>query len=462
MTTLPPAAIGTAYTDATAWTVLTALADLDDRMPGHEGEAAAATILEDAFDDAGLGSVSTTAFPIRGWWREGASLTVTHEKRSSTFDGSHELVELPGTPAGTVTGDIIDMGAGLPEDFDGVDLTGRLAMASSRTPDTYGRWVHRTEKYAHAVEAGAAGFLFYNHIEGALPPTGDVGRADKAGPIPAVGLSKELGVRLARHCAASADGGVDATLAVDARTEPATSVTVEATVGPDTEEEVVCTAHLDAHDIGVGANDNGFGAALTVGIGRLLAAIEPALETKVRLVVFGAEEIGLCGSHHWCHTHDLSRLKCVFNLDAIGYSRTLEVHPHGIDEVRVAFEEVGTEFDVPINIEEGVVPHSDHWPFLQRGVAASYGQSVAADSGRGWGHTHGDTLDKLDARDLRDLTVLCTAGLVKLAEADRTVERRTPESVRDELVEAGLDSGMKATNTWPWGPDRPWPWVTDS
>ncbi len=462
MTTLPSAVIGDAYADSTAWNLLAELSDLNDRMPGHEGEQLAAELIAEAFEEAGLDDVSRTEFPIPGWWREGASMTVDHGGRTSVFDGSHEIVELPGTPAGSISGEIVDMGYGLPEDFEDVDLSGCIVMASSLTPDDYGRWVHRSEKYDYAAESGADAFLFYNHIEGALPPTGGIGHTNGPGPIPAVGLSKELGVRLARHCDdAAGDDGIEAVLEVAARNEPATSVNVEATLGPDTDEEVLYTAHLDAHDVGTGANDNGFGSALVVSLARILSAVEDDLETRVRLVVFGAEEVGLYGSYYWSHTHDLDRVKCVLNVDGAGYSRDLEIHHHGFEAIGDAFEEVSDEFDVSIAVEDGLRPHSDHWPFVQRGVAGAQGRSTASGSGRGWGHTHGDTFDKLDVRDLRELSVLCAAGVVKLAEADREIETRSAEDVREETVESGYDVGMKATDTWPWGEPRPWPWADD-
>ena len=62
--------------------------------------------------------------------------------------------------------------------------------------------------------------------------------------------------------------------------------------------------------------------------------------------------------------------------------------------------------------------------------------------------------------DLRDVSVLCAAAIVKLAEADRDVEGRSPDDVKDEAIEAGYDVGMKATDTWPWAEsERPWPWA---
>ncbi|MWV63404.1 M28 family peptidase [Halorubrum sp. JWXQ-INN 858] len=461
MTSVPPAAIGEAYTDTTAWELLAELSDLGDRMAGHEGEAIAAELIADALETAGVSEVTETSFPVPGWWREGASLTIDHGGRTNVFDGSHELVELPGSPSGTVTGEIVDMGYGLPEDFEDVDLSGTIAMASSVTPDDYGRWVHRSEKYGYAAESGAEAFLFYNHLEGALPPTGGIGDTDGPGPIPAVGLSKELGARLSRHCDAIDDGGIDATLDVETRTEPATSRNVEGVIGPDTDEEVLYTAHLDAHDVGTGANDNGFGSALVVSVARILASIEDELETKVRFLVVGAEEVGLYGSYYWTHTHDLDRVKAVVNMDGAGYSRDLEVHTHGFDAIGEAFSEVSDEYGIPVAIEEGLRPHSDHWPFVQRGVPGAQGRSSSGGNDRGWGHTHGDTLDKLDPRDLRELAVLSAGGVAKLAEADRPVEGRSVEDVASEVVEERFDVGMKATGTWPFGDERSWPWADE-
>ncbi len=454
MVDLPDRVVGDAYTSSRGFELIESLVDLDHRMPGSDGERAGAGFVAERFEEAGLDDVSLTEFPIPGWERGEASVSVEGRGR---FDGSHEVVALPGTPAGTVSAELVDMGYALPEDFDDVDLDGKLVMASSLTPDDYGRWVHRGEKYAYAVEAGAVGFLFSNHIEGCLPPTGDVG--DRTGPaqIPAVGISKEAGSKLKRYCEGEA---VEATVSVDCENYAATSTNVEAVVGPDTDEEVLFTAHVDAHDVGEGANDNGAGCALVTEVGRLLKQLEDELETRVRLVTFGAEETGLYGAYYWTHTHDLDDVKCVLNVDGAGYSRELQIHTHGFEAIGEAFEEVSDDADVPIDIQSGIRPHSDHWPFVQQGAAGAQGRTIAEGSGRGWGHTHGDTLDKLDVRDLRETSVLLTAGVLKLAEADRKIDAVDDTEIREATVDQRFDVGMKATGSWPWADaDRDWPWT---
>ncbi|WP_458190588.1 M28 family peptidase [Haladaptatus sp. NG-WS-4] len=458
MTKLPDEVVGSAYRSTVGWELLAELEDLNDRMPGHEGERFGAERVAETFKTVGLENVSLNPFPIPVWWRGDASLTVTHGDQESTFDRSHELVELPGTPSGEVTGELVDMGYGLPEDFENVDLTGNIVMASSLTPDDYGRWVHRSEKYHYAAESGAAAFIFYNHIEGALPPTGNIGIVNGPGTIPAIGASKEIGTRLQRYCD---DDSVIADLSVESEVGRGTSHNVEGTIGPDTDEEVLFTAHVDGHDVGTAANDNGFGTAMVVEVGKMLAQIANELETKVRLIVFGAEETGLYGSYYWSHTHDLDDVKCIVNVDGAGYSRNLEIHSHGFETIADAFGDVSEEYKIPVHTEEGIRPNSDHWPFVQRGVAGVQGRSSSSGSGRGWGHTHGDTLDKLDVRDLRDMSILCAAGVARLARCDVEISHVDDEKIRQACLNEGFDVGMKATDSWPWGEPKDWPWADE-
>ena len=220
-------------------------------------------------------------------------------------------------------------------------------------------------------------------------------------------------------------------------------------IGPNTDAEVLLTAHVDAHDVGEGANDNGTGTVLVSEVGRLRADVEDDLETRVRLLVFGAEEVGLFGAYHWVDAREPDTVKCVVNVDGAGYSRTLDVHTRGFDAIGDAFREASDELATPINVESGIRPHSDHWPFVQEGIAGAQARSLSDASGRGRGHTHGDTLDKLDLRDFRELAVGLTAGVVKLAESDRDVAHKPVPEIRDATVERGYEEGMRNTGGWP-------------
>jgi aminopeptidase YwaD len=460
MARLPPDVVGDAYTSSVLWDRLSELVDLGNRMAGQDGEARAADLVASWFRTDGL-ETTVDEFPIPGWWRGSSSLSLS-EPVERSYEAGHDVIALPGTPAGTVSGSVVDVGHGTGEEFEATDVEGAIAMARSDAPEGHDRWVHRMEKYASAAEGGAVGFVFRNHVPGCLPPTGEVGYHERPGPIPAVGVSKELGDRLARFAdddapaddAAAADAAADsaceAELAVDCRNEPATSRNVEATVGPDTDEAVLVTAHLDAHDVAEGANDNGVGTVVVAEVGRLLARAEAELDTRVRLVPFGSEEIGLYGAYHWADSHDLDDVRAVVNVDGAGNSRRLRAGTNGFDDLAATIEDAQEDLDAPVSTDDTVSPHGDQWAFVEQGVPSAFVSTQSDESGRGWGHTHADTLDKLDVRVLRDVAIQVANVALAVAEADQSFERRDPEDVRDDLS-AGYVRELKVGGRWPDG-----------
>lgn len=434
MAQLPPHIVGDVHTDGVAWQTLTELVDVAPRMAGHDGERDAMEVIADAFRDVGLEDVDTETFEIPAWFRGSSRLSISETDRE--YGDTHELIGLPGTPAGEESADLVDVGYGTPEEFDEAAVDGNIVIASSGTPSEYDRWLHRREKYDSAVERGAAGFLFRSHIRGCLPPTGDIGDEQSEGKIPGVGVSRELGNRLVRHCESD---GVQVELTVDCRTERTDSGNVSGRLGPETDEEVLVTAHHDAHDIAEGAKDNGVGCALVVEIARLLSQVEDRLETGVRFLTFGAEEIGLRGSRHAVGEMELDEIKAVLNLDAIGDSRDIGVDTHGFPAIEEAFDTVGDEYDIPLETRQRVNTHSDHWPFAREGVPAAMAYSTGGSDERGWGHTHADTLDKLDKRDLRELVVPLAAGVLTIARGEISTEHVEPETVEQRAREEGYN-----------------------
>ncbi|MGM0591514.1 MAG: M28 family peptidase [Halobacteriota archaeon] len=444
MARLPDDVVGDAHTSTHTWDLLRELTAIGDRMGGHEGERAGASVIRDSFERFGLRGIEVDEFEIPGWWRGDSSLAI-EGRHPRTFDGNNHCIALPGSPSGVAEGDVVDVGYGVPADFDGVDLAGKIVLASSGIPDGHGRWVHRNEKYARAVAGGAVGFCFQNHEPGCLPRTGFVGfKRDATAPIPAVGLSYEAGYRLRQACE-SDDASV--TLSVECRNEQATSQNVEAVVGPDTEQEILVTAHVDCHDIAEGAGDNGCGSVIVAEIGRLLAAVEDRLETRVRIVAFGAEENGMFGSDYYAETHDPDGIKCVVNHDAIGDDPTLKVNDVTFDEPARAYEQACRDLNVPIGRASEVRPHGDHWSFVQRGIT-----SLMVRSG-GYGryphaHTATDTLDKIDGRTLRTLAVGSAGGVLTLAEADRVCTHKPPAEIRDAMY-SDYEQGLRVEDRWP-------------
>jgi Zn-dependent M28 family amino/carboxypeptidase len=430
--------IGETFTSDTGWNHLKRLVDIGSRMAGSVGERRGATATRDALAAAGARDARLDEFEIQGWTRGESAVHVDGDPVAG------DVAALPRSPSATVTGRLVDVGHGLPEEFDR-DLSGAVVMAASDVPNWYNRFLHRREKYYHAVEAGAAGFLFCNHLEGRLAPTGSVGTdEDPIGQIPAVGVSAEDGARLARRY-----DGEAVTVTVEAETAGATSQNVHADLGPDTEEAVLLTSHVDAHDIAEGALDNGAGTATVVEVARALAAREDDLETRVHVVCFGAEEVGLVGSTHEAARRDPGDVRAVLNCDGVVGARTLSVHTHGFDGLERAVDRVRERFDHPVETTPALMPHSDHWPFVARGVPGYHATSVTGEAGRGWGHTRADTIDKLASRTLREQAILLAELAVVLAADNTNIDHRLPEAIADQAADEGLAEGLRTTGDWP-------------
>ncbi|KAB1192114.1 M28 family peptidase [Haloferax sp. MBLA0076] len=430
--------IGDTFTSEVGWSHLETLVDIGNRMAGSPGEREAMEVTRDALESVGARDARIDPFEIQGWER-GDSTIMAHNT-------TQDCIALPRSPAGAASGELVDLGYGLPEDFDR-DLSGKVVVVSSTVPDHYDRFIHRREKYYYAVESGAEGFIFANHVPGQLPPTGSVGTAEAPiGDIPAVGVSKEVGARLGRRFE-----GEEVTLEVTCETPETDSGNVHAELGPETDDEVLVTSHLDAHDIAEGAMDNGAGTAMVVELARALAAREDELETRVRFVCFGAEEVGLVGSEHEAERLGAHRanVKAIVNNDGVVAGRTLRLHTHGFDELDDAAKTVADRFDHDISTIPEQLPHSDHWPFVAYGVPAYMVGSEKEGRGRGWGHTHADTIEKLESRTLREQAILLTELTVELARADREIPHADPADIAAALESEDQAEGMKVTGDWP-------------
>jgi len=138
--------IGETFTSDAGWDHLETLVDIGNRMAGQPGEREALAATRDALAAAGCRDARIKEFEVQGWVRGDAGI--------ETPNGPQDCIALPRSPAGETTGELVDVGAGLPDDFADADLDGKVVLVSTTVPDWYDRFLHRREKYYHAVEAG--------------------------------------------------------------------------------------------------------------------------------------------------------------------------------------------------------------------------------------------------------------------------------------------------------------------
>ena len=439
-------ALGRTWIDDEPWQFLTELTALGSRMGGSEGERRAADLVRDAFERAGLAAVHTDPFEVPAWERGETALRVeTPARDGSTTTRQFEALALPYSPAGTVEREFVDVGYGTPDEIDGEEVDGRIAVASTTTPSG-SRFIHRMEKFGYAVEQGAAGFVFVNHIDGQLPPTGSLTFGGEADAV-AVGVSKETGAWL-REYATNTTGHVGRmALDVDATTQPGESRNVIGRLGPDTDDRVLLVAHYDGHDIAEGALDNGCGIATVVAAAGILT--EADLDFGVDVVAVGCEEIGLLGAERLAETTDLERVRSVVNVDGAGRFRELVALAHASEATATVADEVASVTRQPIDVEPEPHPFSDQWPFVRRGVPTLQLHSDSGERGRGWGHTHADTRDKVDDRNVREHAMITALLVAELADDARELPRLDTAELADAFRDAEFETGMRAADLWP-------------
>lgn len=432
------------YTSRLGWEHLVDLTELSPRMAASEGERKAHQLVQEQFRASGLRNVSDHTYPMTFWQRDHTEFTLTDPDK-----GSLDCIALPGSPAGELSGDMIHLNYGLPEDFEHHDVEGKIVVVRSDVPDFYYHWMHRREKYELAHKHGAAAFVYANHVDGCLPPTGSLaGGKNVMGSIPAIGVSKEVGERIKmlqeRH-------SLTASMNVSPIIDPdGSSQNSYAELGPETDDMLVVGAHVDGHDINQSAIDNGAGIAIMLEMAHSLAKREDILDTRVRFVAFGAEEFGLVGSQYYVDDHNLDRIKAVLNCDGIGRGRTSSIYTNHFPAFEEPVREISEEFNNPISTIPKYVLHSDHWPFVWSGVPGAMASSRRPQSGRGFGHTYADTLDKVDPRDIREHAILLTRLVEKLSRPSFQPEQKQPVDIQNHLKDKGFDKYLKRAGDWPY------------
>ncbi len=228
--------------------------------------------------------------------------------------------------------------------WSGVDATGKIALVQRGVCSF-------AEKNLAASEAGAAGIVIYNNVDGNL--AGTLGAPDPDF-IPGFGITKARGE--AALAQLEKDPTLEATLAIDQTTlvnVPTFNIVAETSTGtPD--NVVMLGAHLDSVPEGPGINDNGSGSAAILETAVQLAQ-SGDLNNKVRFAWWGAEEIGLLGSAHYVDDlvandpAELDRIATYLNFDMVG-SPNYVISVYDADQ---------STFEAPVDVPEGSVQTED-------------------------------------------------------------------------------------------------------
>lgn len=297
--------------DDRAFTVVESLTTkIGPRLGGSEAEARARDWGVETLKDLGFKNVRIETFDMPYWERirETARIETPfpHELKVTALGNS------VATPDGGLVGEIVRFSTLLDLQDAPLDgLEGKIVFVDevmSRTQDGsgYGWAVAKRSGAANeAAKRGAAAALIRSAgtSETRTPHTGNMNYAENVTPVPVAALSNPDADLLA-SALSLADEPVRVSLDISVRTlAKVQSGNVIGEIPGKTDELIVIGGHLDSWDLGTGAVDDGAGIAITVAAAKLIDELPGRPTRTIRVIMWGAEEVGLVGARAYAAEH---------------------------------------------------------------------------------------------------------------------------------------------------------------
>jgi len=194
---------------------------------------------------------------------------------------------------------------------------------------------------------------------------------------------------------------------------PARSANVIAEIrGADRPDEIVIlAAHLDAWDIGPGAQDNATGVAVLLEASRLIALMQRRPSRTLRVVLYANEEAGLEGSHAYTAATLESGQRHIVGIEADGGGGRAYVFNSGVGEAALPLVEAMRGVLEPLGIEGGANTSKGGADLSTLRAAGMPVLELKQDASEYFDvhHTINDTLDKVDPEALKQLVAAYAA-----------------------------------------------------
>lgn len=283
--------------------------EVGPRLAGSEGEARARDWAVEYLTELGFKNVRVEPFEVPYWSRTRESASIV-----APFPQSLTITALGGsvaTPEGGVQGEIVRfetltdlINAPLTDDLAGKIVFVDEMMTRTQDGSGYGTAVRKRSGAAReAAKRGAVAALIRSVGTSShrFAHTGLMQYSSDTDRVPTAALAAPDADQLAR---ALKRGAVEVTLDIGVETrELAPSGNVIAEIPGRTDEIVVIGAHLDSWDTGTGAVDDGAGVGIVVGAGKQILSLRKKPQRTIRVVLFGAEEVGLLGAFAYAKAH---------------------------------------------------------------------------------------------------------------------------------------------------------------
>jgi len=428
------------------------------RVTGSPAAHRAAKWAVEGFRAAGVDEVHIEKFMIPVGWSEGA----THLEVLLPAPFVVHLVSIgwsPATPAGGITANLVDVGAGDEAGFAnaGATVNGAIALVHTELLTT---WDDLSNEYTvhpvilgRAIKAGAVAvfwmstrpnLLLYRHN---LSINGEIER------LPQAILAREDAERFARIL----QSGQRVRVRLDMPnhvTGPVESENVVAEIrGREKPDEfVLLGAHLDSWDLGTGALDDGCNDAMLIDAARVIHASGTIPRRSIRFALFTGEEQGMLGSAAYARAHrdEMDRMiAAVIFDDGNGPITGFELagRKDVVQAVRDALQPAKS-----LGVKDFTLDgagDTDNFDFMLQGVPTLVAIQDPANYMLNY-HAASDTFDKVDIAELkRHVAVAAITGFALADRPERIGSRQSRAEIEQLLKDTGLEQGMRDDGFWP-------------
>lgn len=388
--------------------------EVGPRLAGSEAEGRAREWGRALGEELGFDRVSVEEFELPFWERGDMSITMTAPYRQGLYGTA-----LGGSGA-SASGEELEAEIAYFRTIDDLmavedsALIGRIAFVDgeaivpTQTGAGYGPANQRRRVgWQHAQRAGAEALVVRSVGSDShrFPHTGMMtAQGDDWAEIPVIAVSNPDADHLRRLHEKGSSIRMDIHSTAGWQGESRSGNVVLDLIGREKPEEIILIGgHLDSWDLGTGAIDDGAGVAITTSAAALIAQLPQRPRRTIRVVMFGAEEVGLLGGREYANVHapELNNHQVATESD-FGAGNIWQLVSNVAETGNPAINAIG-EIIAPLGIIRGGsdVPGGgpDIGPMAAQGVPTINLMQNGLDY-FDLHHTPDDTLDKIDPQKL--------------------------------------------------------------
>lgn len=401
-------------------------------------------------------AVKTEDFQMPLRWQE----SEVHARISGNTNFAVGVVAKPFSAAtNELKAPLIDAGFGREEDFEKIGATAKGAWLLIDVPvlddeigldGLFAEYSDAAAIEPRAFAAGVAGLVFVSSRPKNLlfRHNAALGAGNK---YPLLVIEREHGHRAQRLLRAGEKLSLTATIkTVGGNSFTATNVIGEIRGSKRPDEIVLFGAHLDSHDLGTGALDNGVNVAMLIDIARQITRLGLRPERTIRFALWNGEEQNLNGSFQYTKQHaaELDQHVVAASFD-IGSGRTVGFFTGGrpglvtmVDNYLFPVAGLG-----PFQQVDVALVGTDNFDFMIEGVPNLVAVQADANYASNY-HAESDTFDKVDQHQARLNAAISAALLWGFANSSERLPRQTNAEIEALINSTDLEKQMRDFAVW--------------